>query len=181
MKTNRIFDPNAIWFILHTAIIVLLLITPTACKKHHEHANKIDKQIVALRNATDGFHDIAAAHKAGYIIPIPDNPRECLQDVRLGAMGYHFGNGSLIPDGKLNISNPEVLIYEPQEDGSFELVGVEYVVPFSIRGKDKTPPKLFGHEFQQNERFQVWALHVWAWRNNPSGLFANYNPDVSCI
>jgi len=26
----------------------------------------------------------------------------------------------------------------------------------------------------------VWALHVWAWRENPSGLYANWNPKVSC-
>ena len=25
-----------------------------------------------------------------------------------------------------------------------------------------------------------WALHIWIWKYNPSGLFAPYNPHVSC-
>lgn len=24
------------------------------------------------------------------------------------------------------------------------------------------------------------SLHVWLWKDNPSGLFAAFNPDVSC-
>jgi hypothetical protein len=26
----------------------------------------------------------------------------------------------------------------------------------------------------------VYALHVWVWRHNPEGLFAETNPRVSC-
>ena len=25
-----------------------------------------------------------------------------------------------------------------------------------------------------------WSLHVWRWKDNPSGQFAAFNPDVSC-
>jgi hypothetical protein len=25
-----------------------------------------------------------------------------------------------------------------------------------------------------------WSLHVWLWKDNPSGQFAAFNPDVSC-
>ena len=25
-----------------------------------------------------------------------------------------------------------------------------------------------------------YELHVWAWKNNPSGTFADWNPNVSC-
>jgi hypothetical protein len=25
-----------------------------------------------------------------------------------------------------------------------------------------------------------WSLHVWLWKDNPNGLFAAFNPDVSC-
>lgn len=26
----------------------------------------------------------------------------------------------------------------------------------------------------------AWVLHVWLWRGNPSGLFEDWNPTVSC-
>jgi hypothetical protein len=25
-----------------------------------------------------------------------------------------------------------------------------------------------------------YELHVWAWKNNPSGMFTDWNPNVSC-
>ncbi|MCA1639594.1 MAG: hypothetical protein LC768_14895 [Acidobacteria bacterium] len=25
-----------------------------------------------------------------------------------------------------------------------------------------------------------YDLHVWAWRNNPNGMFAQFNPKLSC-
>jgi hypothetical protein len=34
--------------------------------------------------------------------------------------------------------------------------------------------------FKRNEQFGVWALHVWLYRDNPSGIFADWNPRVSC-
>ena len=42
------------------------------------------------------------------------------------------------------------------------------------------PPVLFGQEFKQNDTFQLWGLHAWVWENNPSGVFANWNPRVAC-
>lgn len=173
IKLNR----TGTW--LTFTVAITLICGMAGCHKK-QPTNPLKKQLVLLRKATAPFHNIAQAHKAGYTIPIPDNPQECLVDPDMGAMGFHFGKGDLISNTTLNVSEPEVLIYEPQSDGSLELVGVEYVVPFSLWAKDKTPPELFGQAFLQNQRFQVWALHVWAWRSNPSGLFAPYNPDVSC-
>lgn len=180
MKKSQRNDANVKWsFLLAVIMGIFTLCMITACHKEH-HKDPLKKQLAELRQATAPFHHIEWAHKAGYTIPIPDNPQECLADPNLGGMGFHFGKGSLISNTTLTVSEPEVVIYEPQSDSSLELVGVEYVVPFSLWAKDKTPPKLFGQEFMQNERFQVWALHVWVWRHNPSGLFTPYNPDVSC-
>jgi hypothetical protein len=61
-----------------------------------------------------------------------------------------------------------------------EFVAVEYVIPFSIRGTEQPPPVLFGHEFKQNHTFDLWALHAWVGRDNPSGTFADWNPNVTC-
>jgi hypothetical protein len=70
-------------------------------------------------------------------------------------------------------------MYEPQEDGSMELIGVDYVIPFD-RWTRSEAPTLLGQSFMRNETLGVWALHIWAWRTNPSGMFAAWNPDVSC-
>ena len=44
----------------------------------------------------------------------------------------------------------------------------------------RTTPILFGQQFQRNETFQLWGLHAWVWEENPSGIFANWNPRVTC-
>ena len=48
------------------------------------------------------------------------------------------------------------------------------------------PPELMGqlfHLFDSPNRFGLkafYALHVWAWKDNPNGTFTNWNPNVSC-
>jgi hypothetical protein len=34
--------------------------------------------------------------------------------------------------------------------------------------------------FFRNDAAGLYLLHVWLWRSNPSGLFADWNPNVSC-
>lgn len=58
-----------------------------------------------------------------------------------------------------------------------KLLGVEYIVPGA---PTDTPPVLFDQALHYNATFQVWVLHVWAWRDNPSGLFADWNPKATC-
>ena len=49
-----------------------------------------------------------------------------------------------------------------------------------------TMPELFGEMFMSTpepNRFEIpafYSLHVWLWKANPSGLFAPFNPRVSC-
>jgi len=48
-----------------------------------------------------------------------------------------------------------------------------------------TMPMLFGQELMvgDNARFQIppfFALHVWLYQDNPSGMFESWNPNVSC-
>jgi hypothetical protein len=42
-----------------------------------------------------------------------------------------------------------------------------------------SPPVLFGQQFHLNTALDVWVLHAWIWKWNPSGVFADYNPRVS--
>ena len=82
-------------------------------------------------------------------------------------------------DATLDVTRPEVLLYERQPDKSMQLVGVEYIVPFTA-WTDPNPPTLLGQTFVRNLTFNVWALHAWVWRANPRGIFSDWNPNVHC-
>lgn len=160
---------------------VLLAFSPAGCSDSDNPVYDAAPELDALGQAVKPFHDLGAARDAGYdvVVSHPTNHRICLRDSVLGAMGIHFLDGTLVDDTVL-VTEPEVLIYEPQDDGSEEFAGVEYIIPFSIRDADQPPPVLFGQEFVQNQTFQLWGLHAWVGRDNPSGMFASWNPDVTC-
>ena len=97
----------------------------------------------------------------------------------MGGMGFHYGNVGEI-DGSLHPDRPELLLFEPEADGSLRFVAVEFVVPYTFHARAAEPPVMFGRRFARNDRFQLWGLHVWVGRPNPSGLFASWNPRVDC-
>ena len=94
-------------------------------------------------------------------------------------MGWHFLNVAYV-DATVEVLKPEVLIFEPEKNGDLRLVGVEYIIPFTIRPSTATPPSLMGQQFVQNFGDEVWMLHVWVWQHNHDGMFATWNPSVSC-
>ena len=145
-----------------------------AAKQTAAPISDLGPKLAALRGATARYHDFAAAQADGYGIQVTG----CMEDASRGGMGYHFGKGDLI-DGQVIEARPEVLLYEPQGKGKPRLVGVEFIIPFTA-WTGTEPPTLYGQTFARNETFQVWALHVWAWRNNPAGMFTDWNPAVSC-
>jgi hypothetical protein len=130
-----------------------------------------ERDLEAVVGVTASYTDFARAQAAGYSERLTD----CMSD-STGGMGYHYGKVAFI-DGTARLTEPEILMYEPQRDGSLQLVGLEYVVPLSASA---TPPSLFGLSFHRNEAFQLWVLHVWLYRDNPSGMFSDWNPTVSC-
>lgn len=152
--------------------------TPTSGHDPAMHAARltpdIHRQLAGLRERTAQFHRFEAAFDAGWNSPIP----RCFDDPELGAMGFHYGNPGLI-DGTVDAMEPELLLYEPQKNGRFRFVAVEYIVPFTA-WTSAEPPQLYGQSFMRNEAFQIWALHVWHERENPRGIFADWNPKVSC-
>jgi len=135
---------------------------------------KVERDLAALRAVTAPFHNFDKAVQAGWGARITP----CFSDPELGGMGYHYGNPALI-DGMVEALKPELLLYEPMQNGKLRLVAVEYVVPFTA-WTAPAPPKLYGQSFHRNETFGLWVLHVWHFRHNPSGVFADWNPDVSC-
>ena len=132
------------------------------------------RQLAELRAATARFHDLDAAAAAGFDTRLTD----CMSDPALGGMGVHFGQMSRF-DARPEHDQPEILVYEPQRNGKLRLVAVEFAVPFDAWTQAK-PPVLFGQSFHRNETFGLWVLHAWIGRENPSGLFADWNPRVSC-
>lgn len=139
------------------------------------HSPDIERDLAALRQVTAPFHRFEAAKNAGWTVLVP----ECRDNQPDGGMGWHYANPAYI-DGSLDVREPEALIYEPQEKGSLSLVGIEYVVPFSILPPEADAPVLFGQTFKHNFGDELWMLDVWAWRANPEGMFATWNPTVSC-
>ena len=140
-------------------------------------------QIAQLRRLVAPFHDFDKAVAAGWSAQITP----CLQSGDLpsapgtGAMGFHYGKVAFIQDGGVvNLVQPELLLYEPEKNGKLRFVGVEYIVPFTDHPASAAPPTLLGQRFAQVPEFQVWGMHIWVGRHNPSGIFAAWNPKVSC-
>jgi hypothetical protein len=140
------------------------------------HDESVQRDLQRLRTAIGPYADLALAQKAGYPTKVPP----CIRDsAGAGGMGHHYFDRTLY-DSIVELEKPEMLLYAPQRDGSVKLVAVEYVVPYRLRPSTSTPPVLFGQPFRKHEQFQYWYLHVWAWEQNPTGLFEDWNPRVDC-
>ena len=128
--------------------------------------------LTATKRATAKYHDIQTALDEGFVQLSP-----CISVPGLGAMGYHYGNFGRIMNPNVDATEPEVLLYMPDEDGTMRLVGLEYVVPAP---RVPSAPTLFGQTFGFSPERNSYEQHVWAWRNNPSGIFAPFNPKLEC-
>ena len=156
---------------------------PTAAPMHvgsidldRDGPTRLREGVETIRRVTAPFHDIEVARNAGWSTQITS----CLVDPNgAGGMGFHYGNTTLI-DGTAHVDKPQLLLYEPDENGRLRLLAVEYIIPYNFHSRDAAPTVLLGQQFLQFDAFQVWGLHVWVWKDNPSGLFAPWNPRVSC-
>jgi hypothetical protein len=133
------------------------------------------KGLASARAATARFHRFDVAHAAGYDFLFMNM---CMEDgAGAGGMGYHYVD-TLLLDATLDVARPEAVMYEPGKNGQLRLVGLEYVIP-AAAWTSPTPPRLLGRDLVLNG-FGLWALHVWIWKDNPSGIYADWNPSVSC-
>jgi hypothetical protein len=136
-----------------------------------------------VRRATRVFRDVDAARAAGYAAT-----GECVDDPKYGGMGVHYANEKLIADGVLDVTRPEILVYQPTANGELRLGAVEY---FQVDGDqdlatDDDRPSLFGVPFDgpmlgHEPGMPIhYDLHVWLYKHNPAGIFAMWNPRVHC-
>jgi hypothetical protein len=138
-------------------------------------SKKVTTELIEVKGATAKYLNYHKAIKDGYepeggFVYVPG----------LGGMGVHFVNVGLM-DSKVEPKKPEVLLYEPTKLG-YKLIGVEYTVPAEYA---KEAPIIFGQKFDgpmdnhDGSPGQHYDLHVWVWENNPSGTFAQFNPNVT--
>ncbi|HLO79545.1 MAG TPA: hypothetical protein VK166_01225 [Chitinophagaceae bacterium] len=108
-----------------------------------------------IRNAiADGYEDIA---------------------VNVENMGHHFMKKSQV-DAAFDMKQPEILVYNKDENGAQQLVAVEYAIPLG----NPRPEGFSGSNdvWDGNTGFGLWLLHAWVWSYNPSGVFNSTNPLV---
>lgn len=171
--------------LLGASLLTGLLVAGASAHGHE----RFHGQLRDANRATERFKDVNVAIAEGYGQPPAPAPlHECISSFDdTGAMGYHFINGSLL-DGKVDPRKPEALVYAPQADGSLKLVALEYVVfqaDWNAKHHKKMP-KLFHEMFMETDapnRYEIpafFSLHVWMYEDNPAGLFAPFNRNVSC-
>jgi hypothetical protein len=152
---------------------------------HHDSASDREPSgefVKAVRAATERFRDVAVAEAEGYALMFG-----CVSGPDSGAMGLHYVNLGLVGDGKLDPAQPEIVIYEPLPNGRVRLIGADFLVFASDwHATNQATPELGGqllHLFESPNRFGLpdfYTLHVWAWKDNPTGTFSNWHAKVSC-
>ena len=168
-----------------------------------------EPELAVVRAATDRFRDVNVALAEGYVrdpMNLCDTAEMLGRPAELGVMGIHYARPDLLgitgpPNPRVNgtgthtdFTRPAILIYEPQADGSLQLVAVEnlvFVEAWEAAG-NTAPPTFMGRSYDlmaddpstpvdEAHMFEPhYDLHVWLYRENPNGLFAQFNPNATC-
>jgi hypothetical protein len=156
------------------------------------HDAALQDELAQVRRVTARFHDLDAALEAGYELGWVNGSGNriitgCVAHPTAGAMGYHYFNKELMDDLAVDVLKPEVLVYASGRNGQRKLVAVEWVV----RGPDSNPPGVFPppiptvlgmemHILVPPPGPAFYLMHAWVWKPNPAGMFADWNPEVTC-
>ena len=182
--TKREFTKRWLVSILGGVAVASLSAVPArAADEQHDHSGSVSNELVKLvREITEPYKDVAVAKADGYALAFG-----CVSGPDSGAMGLHYVNMPLVLDGEIDPSRPEIILYEPAANGQVRLVGADYLVFADAWDKThSSAPELMGQKFQQFEapnRFglpRFYTLHVWAWKENPTGTFVNWHANISC-
>jgi hypothetical protein len=182
--TSRRFATRFTLSAVATLALASLSASPARAEQEHSHGGDPQNHGLAqtVRQITEPYKNVSAAQEAGYALAFG-----CVSGPESGAMGLHYVNMPLVMDGQIDAAKPEIILYEPVENGGVRLVGADYLVLADAWDKThSTSPELMGQKFQQFEapnRFglpRFYTLHVWAWKDNPTGMFVNWHSKISC-
>ena len=159
-----------------------------------------DQSLQQLARELEPFKNVAYAESQGY-----RRASECETHPTLGAMGYHYVSPRLLGltapvNGRVNgtgtyteANPPPILLYAPDGEGGLKLVGIELLVfAAAWNTENKQVPMYRGREYNymaddpntpQDEAHGFmphYDLHIWVFEHNPSGLYAQWNPALSC-
>jgi len=156
-------------------------VAPASAASDLAIADRVELAMVKAATARYVYEPLAIAD--GYIRGDDD---QCVEVPGLGAMGIHYVNPQRI--GRLDPRRPDTLLYMPGPNGRRQLVGVEYFQADGDGnlGTDGDRPSLFGQPFDGPMpghgpgQPPHYDLHAWLWRHNPAGMFAPFNPQLSC-
>src|SRR5690349_15186767 len=201
MRTGRTWVTWAAALSLSAAVAVGL----AAASKVRAAASPGEPTLDEVRQATERYRDVKVALAEGYVrdpMNVCDAAEMMGKPAALGAMGIHFFRPDLLgitapPSPRVNgngthtdFRQPAILIYEPQADGSLQLVAVENLV-FAAAWKaagHNAPPTFHGVPYDTMTDDPKTALdeahmfephfdrHVWLFRDNPNGVFNPLNP-----
>src|ERR1700750_2118392 len=76
-----------------------------------------------VRESTERFQDVKVAEYEGYHLEFG-----CVSGDDFGAMGLHYVNDTLVGNGIVDATHPQILLYEKQPNGSLKLNGADYLV-----------------------------------------------------
>lgn len=166
--------------------LALMSLSASPALAQHNHAGGDQKNALVklVREVTARFKDVEVAEAEEYVHILG-----CVSGEDSGAMGMHFANLSLAFDDVLDPARPEIVLYEPTSNGRLRLTGADYLILAENWHKTHPPtetPQIMGqllHFFDAPNRFGLppfYTLHVWAWKENPTGTFVNWHSRVSC-
>ena len=170
-------------------VLVLVSTWSSPLLAQHAHTsaaaatNQSSELVRIVREATERFKDPEVADGEGYKLAFG-----CVSGPDSGAMGLHFVNMNLVGDPTLDPRHPEIVLYEPLPNGRLRLTGADFLVFADAWDAlhPGEPPQIMGqllHLFEAPNRFGLppfYTLHVWAWKESPTGTFVNWHANVSC-
>jgi hypothetical protein len=159
------------------AISMLALAVPAASAQEDRSWNELDD----VRLATGAYHSLDAAIADGFVpFDLDGGDNATCFDNEAGGMGVHYVRNI---DDTVSATDPEAMVYEVTPDGAHRLVAVEYIVPQEFvedaDGAVVSLPNVLGHDFHKHSFLPVYILHAWVWDDNPEGVHADFNPDVT--
>jgi hypothetical protein len=151
---------------------------PTTSQLHSRQ--DAGRALAELRRDLTPYQDVERVLADGFV-----QASECTESPD-GGMGVHFLNPARAM-APVDPASPAILLYEVTDDG-YRLLGAEWFQADADQDltTDDDRPNLWGRPFDgpmlgHEPGMPVhYDLHVWLYQANPDGVFASWNPSVSC-